>query len=185
MLGDHGYFRKCEPFEGSANVPFLITGSKAMGFAKGIRSEQAVCLEDLMPTLLAMAGSDIPGHLDGENLLPTLRGEAQQIRDWLHFEHAKCYSKEQAFHALTDGEWKYIWRPNRGGEHLFNLVQDPREEKDLSGVDAHAGTLSAWRARLIKRLENRPEQFVREGTLVAGRPYKALNEGTPSGKESS
>ena len=103
MLGDHGYFRKCEPFEGSANVPFLITGSKAMGFAKGIRSEQAVCLEDLMPTLLAMAGSDIPAHLDGENLLPTLRGETQQIRDWLHFEHAKCYSKEQAFHALTDG----------------------------------------------------------------------------------
>lgn len=182
MLGDHGYFRKCEPFEGSANVPLLITGSKAMGFSKGIRSEQPVCLEDLMPTMLAMAGSDLPAHLDGENLLPTLRGEAQEIRNWLHFEHAKCYSKEQAFHALTDGEWKYIWRPQDGREHLFNLVQDPREEKDLSGVDAYAATLSSWRARLIKRLENRPEQFVGEGKLIAGRPYGPLNEGSPSGK---
>jgi arylsulfatase A-like enzyme len=182
MLGDHGYFRKCEPFEGSANVPLLITGSKAMGFSKGIRSEQPVCLEDLMPTMLAMAGSDIPGHLDGENLLPTLRGDAQKIRNWLHFEHAKCYSKEQAFHALTDGEWKYIWRPHDGREHLFNLAQDPREEKDLSGVEANADTLSAWRARLIKRLKNRPEQFVQEGILIAGRPYRPLNEGTRSGK---
>ena len=176
MLGDHGYFRKCEPFEGSANVPLLIAGSEAMGFSRGIRSEQPVCLEDLMPTMLAMAGSEIPAHLDGENLLPTLRGEAQDIRNWLHFEHAPCYSKEQAFHALTDGEWKYIWRPETGGEHLFNLVKDPREEKDLSVVDAHAGTLSAWRARLIKRLENRPEQFVQEGKLIAGQAYMPLNQ---------
>jgi arylsulfatase len=183
MLGDHGYFRKCEPFEGSANVPFLITGSKTMGFVKGTRSEQAVCLEDLMPTLLAMAGSEIPAHLDGENLLPTLRGETQQIRDWLHFEHAKCYSKEQSFHALTDGQWKYIWRPESGREHLFNLVEDPREEKDLSVVDAHAGRLGKWRTQLIKRLQNRPEGFVKEGKLIAGRPYKALNEGTPSQKQ--
>ena len=180
MLGDHGYFRKCEPFEGSANVPFLITGSKSMGFAKGIRSEQPVCLEDLMPTLLGMAGSKIPAHLDGANLLPTLRGGAEEIRDWLHFEHAKCYSEEQAFQALTDGEWKYIWRPNSGREHLFNLVQDPREEKDLSKVEAHADKLLEWRQQLIKRLKNRPEGFVQNGKLIAGRSYGPLNAGTLS-----
>jgi arylsulfatase A-like enzyme len=55
MLGGHGYFRKCQPFEGSANVPFVFAGSSEMGFRKGIRIGQAVCLEDLMPTLLAMA----------------------------------------------------------------------------------------------------------------------------------
>lgn len=153
-----------------------------MGFAKGLHSEEPVCLEDLMPTMLAMAGSDIPDHLDGENLLPALRGEDDEIRDWLHFEHAKCYSKEQAFHALTDGEWKYIWRPQSGRELLFNLLQDPREEKDLSGADAHADTLSTWRAKLSKRLENRPEGFVLEGKLIAGRPYQALNEGTHNKK---
>ena len=178
MLGDHGYFRKCEPFEGSANVPFLITGSKGMDFAQGIRNEQPVCLEDLMPTLLALTDSKIPAHLDGENLLPTLRGENQRIRDWLHFEHAKCYSEEQAFQALTDGEWKYIWRPSSGREHLFNLVQDPLEERDLSKVEAHAGMLLEWRAKLINRLKNRPEGFVQNGKLIAGRPYEPLNAGT-------
>ena len=27
MLGDHGYFRKCEPYEGSANIPLIIAAS--------------------------------------------------------------------------------------------------------------------------------------------------------------
>ena len=35
MLGDHGYFRKCEPYEGSANIPFIISGSPALGFKTG------------------------------------------------------------------------------------------------------------------------------------------------------
>ena len=30
MLGDHGYFRKCEPYEGSANIPLLIAGSTSL-----------------------------------------------------------------------------------------------------------------------------------------------------------
>ena len=52
MLGDHGYFRKCEPFEGAANIPFLVAGSPELGFKAGLRSLQPVCLEDVMPTLL-------------------------------------------------------------------------------------------------------------------------------------
>jgi arylsulfatase A-like enzyme len=179
MLGDHGYFRKCEPFEGSANVPLLIAGSPGMGFQKELRIEEPVCLEDLMPTLLAMAGTNLPDHLDGVNLLPALRAEDGEIRDWLHFEHAPCYSAQQAFHALTDGEWKYIWRPLDGSELLFNLKQDPREEHDLSPNPAATQTLTQWRKRLVARLTDRPEQFVEDGQLVAGRPYKPLNACRP------
>ena len=65
-------------------------------------------------------------------------------------------------------------------EHLFNLVQDPREEKDLSKVEAHADKLLEWRQQLIKRLKNRPEGFVQNGKLIAGRPYGPLNAGTLS-----
>lgn len=93
----------------------------------------------------------------------------------MHFEHAPCYSRQQAFHALTDGEWKLIWRPHDGRELLFNLQRDPREEHDLARADAHAETLATWRARLVKRLADRPERLVQGGKLVAGRPSKPLN----------
>jgi arylsulfatase len=178
MLGDHGYFRKCEPYEGSANVPFIISGSPALGFKPGMRIEQPVCLEDIMSTLIAIAGTRSPAPLDGVNLVPTLRGDKQTIREWLHFEHAPCYSQAQAYHALTDGHFKYIWRPTDGKEQLFDLDKNLSEEHDLSEDKLHRPTLQAWRRRLVQRLADRPEGFSKNGRLIAGRPYRALNKGT-------
>ena len=178
MLGDHGYFRKCEPYEGSANIPLIISGSPALGFTSGKRISRPVCLEDIMPTLLAVAGVNCPHHVDGVNLAPTLRGKKQAIREFLHFEHAPCYSQAQAYHALTDGRYKYIWRPTDGAEQLFDLETDPREENDLSDAPSHQVTVKTWRRRLVERLANRPEGFVQDGRLIPGRPYHPLNEGT-------
>jgi arylsulfatase A-like enzyme len=181
MLGDHGYFRKCEPYEGSANIPFIICGSPSLGFKAGLRINQPVCLEDIMPTLLALAGTKSPDHVDGVNLGPALRGHKQLIRKWLHFEHAPCYSTEQAFHALTDGHYKYIWRPTDGAEHLFDLDKDLTEEHDLSNDSSHRAILQKWRECLIQRLADRPEGFSKDGRLIPGRPYRPLNKGTLTG----
>ena len=176
MLGDHGFFRKCEPFEGSANIPFLVAGSPELGFKQGLRSTQPVCLEDIMPTLLDLAGAPCPRPLDGVSLVPVLRGEKQVVRDCLLFEHAPCYSKQQAFLALTDGRFKYIWRPLDGTEHLFELSADPQEEHDLAKVAAQRTLVEQWRARLVKQLANRPEGFSDGTNLVTGQPYPPIQE---------
>jgi arylsulfatase len=178
MLGDHGYFRKCEPFESSANIPFIICGSPSLGFRPGLRIKRPVCLEDVMPTLLSLAGAKCPAYVDGVNLVPVLQGKESWIRDWFHFEHSPCYSKEQAYQALTDGHFKYIWRPLNGRELLFDLEKDPREEHDLSKDPSSQSILETWRGRLVQRLATRPEGFSVNGKLIAGRPYHPLNEGT-------
>jgi len=179
MLGDHGYFRKCEPYEGSSNIPFIIAGSPSLGFKPGLRINQPVCLEDIMPTLLALAGTKNPAPVNGVNLFPVLRGQEQVVREWLHFEHAPCYSQAQAYHALTDGRFKYIWRPADGQEQLFDLDKDPVEEHDLArDTGASAGILKIWHARLVERLAGRPEGFSKDGALIRGRPYGPLNKGT-------
>ncbi|MCP4378727.1 MAG: sulfatase-like hydrolase/transferase, partial [bacterium] len=172
MLGDHGYFRKCEPYEGVANIPFIICGSPALGFKAAQRIGQPVCLEDIMPTLLSLAGTKSPARVDGVDLTPTLRGQKQMIRKWLHFEHAPCYSQAQAYHALTDGRFKYIWRTLDGREHLFDLEKDPSEVRDLSDDATHKELLAKWRSIMLKRLANRPEGFSKNGKLIAGRPYR-------------
>jgi len=178
MLGDHGYFRKCEPYEGSANIPFIITASPELKLAANRRIHEPVSLEDVMPTLLSLAEVKAPTYTDGVNLCPILRGEKKNVRPYLHFEHAPCYSKAQAFHALTDGRYKYIWRPYSGEEQLFDLQSGPKEERDLAKAPASEKTLRQWRNRLIDRLADRPEGFVREGRLVPGQPYRPLNKGT-------
>jgi len=174
MLGDHGYFRKCEPYEGAANIPLGIAGSPELGFRSGQRCFQPVCLEDILPTLLDLAGIKPAAAVDGVSLVPALRGQDRPIRPWLHFEHAPCYGKEQAFHALTDGHMKYIWRPSSGREQLFDLDNDPREEYDLAPVEAQRQTLKRWRATLVQRLAKRPEGFSDGSRLIPGRPYPPL-----------
>src|SRR5690606_4991281 len=72
MLGDHGYFRKCEPYEGSGNIPFILAGSEGLGLRRGTRLLEPVGLEDVMPTLLALAGVESPPTVDGSDLTPIL-----------------------------------------------------------------------------------------------------------------
>ena len=170
MLGDNGYYRKCEPYEGSANIPFIIAGSKSLRFKPGVRQHQPVALHDLMPTLLALAGVKGPDGMDGIDLSPALRDDAQPVRAVLHFEHSTCYTREQAFHALTDGHFKYIWRPLDGTEQLFDLDKDPHEEHNL----ATEVTVKPWRQRLIVLLTGRPEGFTDGTKLIPGRPYPAI-----------
>jgi arylsulfatase len=164
--------------EGSANIPFIVCASPELGFRTGQRSSRPVCLEDLLPTLAELAGAECPA-VDGVSLVPVLRGDDVELRAWLHFEHATCYSKSQAFHALTDGHFKYIWRPNDGQEHLFHLDLDPREEHDLSPAASQQDRLQQWRRRLIERLAPRPEGFSDGERLIAGRPYPPLQAGVP------
>lgn len=176
MLGDHYLFRKCEPYEGSARIPFLIQGSPELGFASGGRCDTPVCLEDIGPTLLDLAGLKPADEIDGRSLLPILRGEAKAVRETLHAEHAPCYDHEQAFHLLTDGRWKYIWRPQTGGEQLFDLATDPRECANLAALAGYRAELKRWHHALIARLRDRPEGFTDGARLIAGRDYPDLLE---------
>jgi len=168
MLGDHYRWRKSLPYEPSANVPFLIKTPRSYGFDEHQVLDEAVCLEDIMPTLLDLAGLDIPETVDGRSLVPLLRGEGSLGRDYLHLECGPT------FHALTDGRAKYIWLAQTGEEQFFDLVNDPQELRDLASLPEHAATVERWRARLIGELGERPEEFVQGGKLVAGRPYPAM-----------
>jgi len=179
MLGDHGFFRKCEPYEGSANIPFIIAASAELKFKPGLVSDQLVCLEDILPTLLPLAGANSPAGIDGIDLVPALRGEKKTIRPWLHCEHATCYSRAQAFHSLTDGHFKYIWRPLDGTDQLFDLDKDPREEHDLAKDSSSQAELEKWRALLVHRLADRPEGFSDGNKLIVGRPYPPLQAKKP------
>ena len=174
MLGDNGFFRKCEPYEGAGRVPFIIAGSDDLGFHRGLRSSALVCLEDLMPTLLNAGQITGPKNLDGQNLLPLLRGEKVEAREWLHTEHAPCYSKAQAFQALMGKRYTYFWRPEDGSEQLFDLQADPKQEHDLASHKSNAALVTDWRNRMIQTLRGRPEKFTDGNQLVAGRPYLPL-----------
>ena len=172
MLGDHYMFRKCRPFEGSARVPLIIHSGDLvdLDIQPGHVPDRPVCLEDIMPTVLEIAGLEVPPSVDGSSLRPLLSG-GPEPRDWRPHLHGECTPFE---HYLTDGQEKYIWNPSDGRELLFDLVRDPNELLDLASRPGQAERLGVWRNRLIEQLKGRPEGFTDGESLISGRKQRVM-----------
>lgn len=163
MLGDHNLFRKAVPYEGSVHVPMLLAGP---GVTKGVVRQDVAELQDVMPTLLAAAGLDIPGTVDGENLLA---GPAR--REWIHGEHA--YGELSNHYLVTDHD-KYIWFSQTGEERYFDLVADPDELHNAAGDAQHHGRVAWLRGEMIRVLAGREEGYSDGERLVAGRTPQTI-----------
>ncbi|HUU53698.1 MAG TPA: arylsulfatase [Armatimonadota bacterium] len=172
MLGDHHLWRKTYPYEGSVRIPMVLRWPTSMGMddRRGQTLDSPVELRDLLPTFLDAAGAPIPEFLDGSSILPLVRGDAKSWRPYIDLEHSCCYTDNDDWTALTDGEWKYIFHAGIDREQLFHLHADPDELDDLAPVPAHAQTLALWRARLADHLSERGEAYMRNGSIVAPRP---------------
>jgi arylsulfatase A-like enzyme len=168
MLGDHYLWRKTVPYEPSARIPLLLRAPKRFGIQPGTLVQKPVGLEDVMPTLLDMAGVTIPDTVEGKSLLPLARGEGIEWRPYIHIEHAPVH------HALTDGEEKYVWFADNGREQFFRLRDDPLECHDLAADPREGQRISHWRSLLVEELKDRTEGFTEGTGLVPGRPYRAV-----------
>jgi len=168
MLGDHYLWRKSVPYEPSAHIPLLLRAPLRFGLPTGRTIEGVCCLEDIMPTLLELAGVVIPGTVEGRSLLGLARGEEVAWRDYVTIEHAPLHQ------SLTDGREKYIWWVADGHEQFFDLVADPHELHDLVREPASDARLRVWRQRLVRELTGRPEGFTDGEKLIAGRSFPAV-----------
>jgi len=170
MLGDQYLWRKSYPYEPSAHIPMLLhwpSQVKAQSIARPVE------IRDVLPTLLDAAGAAIPRAVEGESLLGLARNSGRPWRPWIDLEHDVCYSPDNHWNALTDGDWKYIYHARSGAEQLFHLADDPAELTDLAPDAEHATTLREWRGRMIEHLAPRGETWVRNGRLLL-RPASQL-----------
>ena len=122
-------------FEGGIRVPMII--SWPLKYQTGHVTDNVVSIMDLFPTILKLVGAPEPEHLDGLNLNPMLTGEDPNLR------HNKLFWDTKAECAVRNGKWKLLITkeiPNPRlqivetptGEFLFDLSNDPGENKDLS-----------------------------------------------------
>ena len=165
MLGDQYLWRKSYAYEPSAHIPMVLHWPDGLDGKQGQVRSNAVEIRDVLPTFLDAAGTAIPPAVEGRSLLPLARDPQTPWRPWIDLEHDVCYSVDNHWNALTDGNWKYIFHANNGQEQLFNLAEDPHELEDLAGGSSHARELGLWRSRLIEHLAPRGEPWVANGRL--------------------
>ena len=79
MNGEHGMWRKSNFYEASARVPLQIVWPGHL--PAGCWVDEVVSLVDLIATVVEIAGATPITPLDGDSLLPLMRGEAEDWKD--------------------------------------------------------------------------------------------------------
>jgi arylsulfatase len=173
MMGDHHLWRKTYAYEGSARIPLIIKLPDALrSKSHASHVHEPVVLQDIMPTLLDLAGLEIPGTVNGLSLKNTIISKQKLPREYIHGEHSNCYSEEQEMQFITNGKYKYIWFPRLGTEQLFDLRNIFSETCDLSQENEYQPLLIQFRKELVAILEQRNAGLTNGDQLVtqAGNP---------------
>lgn len=122
---------KGRQWEGGIRQPYYI---KAPGVTKaGSTSAQFATGTDFYPTLLELAGLDQrpQNHLDGQSLVPALKGERSARTLFWHYPHYGNQGGEPSS-IIRSGDYKLIRYHEDGHEELYNLREDIGESKDLA-----------------------------------------------------
>ncbi|GEP44062.1 sulfatase [Brevifollis gellanilyticus] len=146
--------KKGSHYEGGMRVPFIAAWAKPNASnehqqrlpiaANAVQSQQAA-VYDMFPTILDLAGVASPAKhaVDGKKLDTLLTGKPDSTRGetfLMHYPHSP--HRTAYFTTYRDGDWKVIYHyfPTEvsGGSHyqLFNLKDDPFEQKDLTTTNA-------------------------------------------------
>lgn len=158
-LGNHNIYGKATFFEDSAHIPMILMPPAAQYDRTGHRQvdDRLVELRDVMPTLLDMAGVDAPDTVEGMSMIGDTR------RDDLYGE---LWEDAKATRMIHDGRYKLVWYGYGNHLYLFDLENDPREQRNLADDPAHKETRDRLTARLIEHLYGVDEQWVKDGQLV-------------------
>lgn len=147
LLGEHGLAGKWWGYEESIRTPLIIKPAER---ARGLHVHAMTLNIDLAPTLLELAGVDVPASMQGSSLVQFVRGERRPIReDWL-YEHLLEHDAIAKSEGVRGERYKYLRYVDRDadGEFLFDLQRDPFEETNLAASPQHLPHLSKLRARL-------------------------------------
>lgn len=166
LIGDHNLFRKSLPYEGSANIPFIIFDpGNYLKLKLGLKLDNVVELRDVMPTLLDIAGIEIPKVVEGMSIAPLLKDRDFEWRKYIHGEHTY---RRASNHYITNGKEKYIWFSQTGEEQFFNLKKDPKELTNLSNKEEYQDRIKYWRSILVKELAGREDCYSDGVSLIVG-----------------
>lgn len=120
-------------YEGGIRVPLVVHWPGVT--VRGASCREPVIMMDLLPTLLAATGIELPGDvtLDGLNLIPLIKDpNAKLDRDALHFHYPHYYPTTTPVSAIRSGDWKLLEYYEDKHVELFNLKDDLGETTNLA-----------------------------------------------------
>jgi arylsulfatase A-like enzyme len=159
FAGDNGYFfqehrlgDKRAMYEPSMRIPLLVRYPKLI--KPGTVINEMVLNIDLAPTLLELAGIEVPAAMQGRSMVRLVQGGETRWREAFLYE----YLREEPYmyptvYGVRTPRLAYMHYPElQGQDELYDLVADAQEIKNVIQDPARAEDLEQAK-RLLDKLE--------------------------------
>ena len=146
-LGEHGLFDKRFMYEEALRTPLVIKYPDEI--MSGSKSNLMVQNLDIAPTLLDIAGVQIPGDMQGESLLKTWKGNPTQWRDAIYYHYYEKSFGATPHYGIRTERYKLIhFYDEIDAWELYDLEKDPSEMKNLIEAEEYRKQLKKLREKL-------------------------------------
>ncbi|KXA94463.1 hypothetical protein AKJ65_04290, partial [candidate division MSBL1 archaeon SCGC-AAA259E19] len=129
-FGEYGFWEHRSCYRNISHLPLILNGSSIPKKNLTAYTQNI----DVMPTLLDLAGLDIPEGLSGKSMLPLLKGRQEEFRDKVlvssdHGAIQRMFVENDyaLVHTLERGAWDHVEE-----YELFDLSKDPHQVNDIS-----------------------------------------------------
>lgn len=174
-LMDHEcYFDHHGLYDCTLHVPLIMRLPGVL--PEGVRIPGYNLHQDLVPTILELAGIDTGRQFDGQSLLPLIRGERPANYSGFYITEATWMRK----HGWRTPEWKLIvalepdfhFKPE---VELYNLILDPGENHNVA--DQYPGVVEALRRQMDEWIAKRENETGRTNPMVTNLQWHGLDRG--------
>jgi arylsulfatase A-like enzyme len=150
FLGEHGLFDKRYMYEESLQTPLLMMYPEKL--ESGITSLKLVQNLDIAPTLLDVAGIEIPVSMQGRSLLPLIKGkEGIEWRDAIYYQFYESGWGVTPHYGIRTDRFKLIrFKTKPLTWELYDLNKDPVEMNNLYNNEDYKEIQEALQAKLAE-----------------------------------
>lgn len=182
LLFDHGICEKHCMLEGAVRIPLIISGP-------GIpnkRSDALVENVDIMPTLIAACGLELPETkkvINGKNIIEAYDGN--EVREYVFSEY---YHSLDPTRMIRDKKYKFVYTLDDINE-LYDIENDPMEMHNLCMYSSYAKIAEKMEKKVLEDwiIPNLPLYALwndlrerKQKQLLAGAPVKNYRPAPPN-----
>ena len=148
-LGEHGWFDKRFIYDESFKTPLLIQWPGHI--APGSTNDEMVQNLDFAQTLLEVADIKAPGDMQGESLLPLLKGEATWTREavyYHYYEYPAVHMVKRHFGIVSKAYKLVHFYYDVDEWELYDRMKDPSELNNVYDDPAYASIVTQLKLEL-------------------------------------
>lgn len=161
MVGAHGCIGKsiASFFDDLVRIPLAMRFPGRI--QPGTRVSQPVSQIDYMPTFMDYLGLPIPENIHGQSMRPLIEGKDVPWRDYAFCQRA------MNSRMLRTQQYKYVYGIRPKMLALYDLENDPNEDRNLAVESSYTETVKAMHARLLDIMRRDGDPLVKEMPSVS------------------